>query len=223
MQFSTGLIYDLIFLVILVLSAVLGARKGFLASLFSFVGTVLGVVGAVYATREFSLMFYVNYLGAAIGKKVEEVLAASGGDLAAAVAELDFLPGTIREQVNGMLLTATGDLPTMVINALEPVLMPLIQAVVFIIVCLVIRFVFRLIAKLLKGVNHLPLLGSLNKTLGFGMGAAVGLADCWLLSLGLWLASHLTNGSVGLLSQAILTQSTAYNLLQMLNPFVTYY
>ena len=218
-----GLVYDLLFLAVLVWAAVQGHRRGFVAGVFGLAGTAVGIVGAVYATREWASRLYAEYVGSAVADTVAKALAEAGGDLNAALQTLDFLPESVRETVSGLLYTSTDAVPAQVVNALEPLMMPLIQVLVFMVVCALIRLVFRLLTGLLKGVNHIPLLGGMNQILGVAFGFVTGVLNCWLLSLGLWMAAMLTQGKLEFLTLGLLRQSNVYDFFQTFNPFLTYY
>lgn len=223
MQFSYGVVYNLIFLAILVFSALAGRKKGLLAGLSGLVGAVFGLFGAMYIAQQAGAWFYREVLGGAIARQVELALEEAGGDLTAAVEGLTFLPAALRLQLGGLLGQTAETLPAQVVAMLQPLLLPLIQVVLFVAVWLVIRLVFHLVGKLLQGVNHVPLVGGLNKALGLVMGLVVGALDCWLLSLVLWVGATLSQGQWAFLGQGALTQSFAYNFLAHFNPFLTYY
>lgn len=223
MQFSYALIYDLIFLAIVLFAALYGRKKGLLAGLFGLAGAVFGIFAAMIVSRQGAAWFYGEVLGRSISRQVETAVEAAGGDLAAAIDGLAFLPEAMRLQLAAMLGETTLSLPAQVVALLEPLLLPLIQVVIFIAAWLVIRLVFHLVSKLLQGVNHLPLVGGLNRTLGLLLGLVNGVLDCWLLSLALWLAASMLQGNPPFLSLAVLRQSTIYSLLANVNPFLTYY
>lgn len=223
MQFSYALIYDLIFLAIVLFAALHGRKKGLLAGLFGLVGAVFGIFAAMAVSRQGAAWFYDEVLGRAVTERVEAAVAAAGGDMAAAVDGLTFLPEAMRLQLAALLGETTGGLPAQVVALLEPLLLPLIQVVIFIAAWLVIRLVFHLVGKLLQGVNRLPLVGGLNRTLGLLLGLVNGVLDCWLLSLALWFAASMLQGNPAFLSLAVLRQSTVYSLLENVNPFLTYY
>ena len=84
-----GLVYDLIFLAVLVWAAVQGHRRGFVAGVFGLAGTAVGIVGAVYATREWAGRLYAEYVGSAVANTVAKALAEAGGDLNAALQKLE--------------------------------------------------------------------------------------------------------------------------------------
>lgn len=219
MEFSIGLVYDLLFLCLLVFCALRGGHDGLIASLFGLVGNVFGIAGAVMVSQVLGTRLYADYLGKSIGIRVEEAVAQTGGDLTQLLRQMDFLPETVRDSLSSLMLVATDDLPAQIITLLEPLLLPLIQVVVFVLVCLVIRLVFHFVSLLLRGFNEVPLVGGLNRNLGFLMGLAGGVLDCWIVSLVLWLAASVFD-NVYFLRPEILRQSQVYTLLAQWNPFL---
>jgi len=219
-QVSLGTVYTVIFIIVLLFAAWHGYQQGFLSGVFGLLGSLAGIFGAVWATNRFSQPLYDNYLGAAVSSKVTEALSETGGDLSGAVAQLDFLPETVRESLQEMLGTATGALPKQITEVLDPLLLPLIQVLVFVICCVAIRWVFKLVVGLLRGANHIPLLGGMNRMLGFVLGLATGLVDCWLLALLLWGIAGITVGQLEFLNATVLQQSEVYGFFAQLNPFL---
>lgn len=219
----TGFLYDLLFVVVLILTASSGWRRGFLSSLMLLIGGVAGIFGAVLVARTAGPVIYNDYVGASIAEKVSATLAESGGDAAAAVQSLTFLPESIRQTLVDTMTEITGEATPHVIEVLEPIVLPLIQVILFLVVCVAVRWLFRALAWALRGCNSIPLVGSLNRLLGLVLGALTGVLNCWLLSLGLWLAGMLANGQVEFLRSSVMGQSLIYSLLSGLNPFTVYY
>ena len=220
---SFGIVYDLLFAALVLWAALRGRRQGVAASLFRLAGASVGLVGAVRITREWALRLYHEQVAQIITARVAEALAETGGDLAAAVQRLEFLPPSVAETLGDLLYVTTDTLPARVVNALEPVLLPLLQFIIFLVVCLVIRLVFRLISRLLHAINLVPLVGGLNRLLGLAFGVVTGLLDCWLLSLALWFAANVSAGSLSFLTPGVLSHSVIYTALLRLNPFLTFY
>ena len=110
-----------------------------------------------------------------------------------------------------------------VVNALEPLFLPVIQAVVFLSVWIVVRVLCRMLGRVLRGINAIPLIGGLNRILGFAFGFVSGLLNCWIWSILLWVAANLTGGKLEFLTTATLNRSVIYGLLANLNPFLTRY
>ena len=216
-------IYDLIFLAVFAFAAVASWQKGFLASLTELIGAVLGVGIAVWASRTLAPPIYDQFVSGSVLEKVETALAQSGGDLAAAVQGMDFLPETVRETLAQLVQGAGNTLPDQITTALEPVVLPFVQVLLFVVLCMVVRWVFRLLVGLLRHVNGIPLLGGVNRLFGLAMGLVTGALDCWLLALLLWFIACVTAGSLEFLTLNVLDQSVGYGIFGAFNPFLTHY
>lgn len=216
-------IYDLLFLVIFAFAAVASWRKGFLAGLTELIGAVVGVGVAVWASRTLAMPIYEQFLSGSVSEKVETAVGQSGGDLAAAVSGMDFLPETVRSTLTQLLQGAGDTLPAQITAALEPILLPFVQVLLFIVLCMVVRWVFRLLVGLFRQVNGVPLVGGVNRLLGLVLGLVTGALDCWLLALLLWFVACVTAGSLEFLTLSILNQSVGYSIFGSFNPFLTFY
>ena len=84
MSFSPALIYDFLFLAIFSFAAVKSWQKGFLAGLTELVGAVLGVGVAVWGSRTLAPEVYTRFFSDSVTARVNEAVAQSGGDIAAA-------------------------------------------------------------------------------------------------------------------------------------------
>ena len=109
MSFSPALVYDFIFLAVFSFAAVKSWQKGFLAGLTELIGAVLGVGIASWGSRTLAPEVYLSFFSDSVSTRVEQAVAQSGGDIAAAVQGLDFLPVSIRAARAAGLQTA-GDL-----------------------------------------------------------------------------------------------------------------
>lgn len=220
MSMNASLIYDLIFLALFAFAAVRSWQKGFLAGLIELIGAVLGVGVAVWASRQLAQPCYDLFLSDAVNKRVTEAVTQSGGDLAAAVQALDFLPASLRQTIADLVLKAGADLPEQINALLVPVLLPFVQVLLFVVLCVLIRWVFRLLVGLLRHVNAVPLLGGVNRLLGLALGLCTGALDCWLLALALWFVANATAGALTWLNTDVLAQSVGYGIFGAYNPFV---
>ena len=223
MSFSPFLIYDLLFLAVFSFAAVKSWQKGFLAGLTELIGAVFGVGVAVWGSRTLAPGIYEKFLSDTVTEKVEAAVAQSGGDIAAAVQGLDFLPDSLRTTLAEAIQTAGGQLPEKVTSLLEPVILPLVQVVLFVLLCVVVRWAFGLLIAVLRGINGVPLVGGVNQVLGLVLGLCTGALDCWLLALVLWFAASVTAGSLTWLNTAVLQRSIGYSFFGAFNPFLTHY
>ena len=146
-----------------------------------------------------------------------------GGDIAAALQQLDFLP-----ESPAHLLPPTRcrppeiNCPKSFTALLEPLFLPLVQVVLFVLLCLIVRWVFALLVRLLRGVNALPLLGGANRLLGFvwALSPARWTAGLWRWPSGLRPASP---QAVRLADPRRAAASIGYSFFGAFNPFLVHY
>ena len=158
------------FLAIFSFAAVKSWQKGFLAGLTELVGAVLGVGIAVWGSRTLAPEVYTRFFSDSVTARVNQAVAQSGGDIAAALQQLDFLPESLRNAAANALQTAGDQLPEKSPPCWSRCSCRLCRSLLFVLLCLMVRWVFALLVRLLRGVNALPLLGGANRLLGFGAG-----------------------------------------------------
>ena len=199
------------------------AAAQFLAGLTELIGAVLGVGIASWGSRTLAPEVYLSFFSDSVSTRVEQAVAQSGGDIAAAVQGLDFLPESIRAALAAGLQTAGDQLPEKINALLEPLFLPLVQAVLFVLLCMIVRWVFALLVRMMRGVNLIPLVGGANRLLGLVLGLVTGAFDCWLLALLLWFAASITTGQIDWLTTGVLQRSVGYSLFGAFNPFLLHY
>ena len=100
---------------------------------------MLGVGVAVWASRTLAGPLYARFLSGSVSDRVEEAIAQSGGDLAAAVQGMDFLPDAVRDHLSVLLEGAGEALPGQISGLLEPVILPFVQVLLFVVLCMAVR------------------------------------------------------------------------------------
>ncbi len=218
-QNSIGIVFDLVFLAVLCWVSVQGMRRGFVSGALRLVGVLAGFAAGTWAANTLAQPLYRDSIGKTVGEKLAEKISEYGNDLFAALQDLDFLPSSLYDRLESALLSSADDMVPSVISALEPVILPLVQSMLFILVCLTVRLLVRSLSSAFRQLNRLPILGGLNKALGFAFGFAAGVLDCWLLAQGLWLAGYVTNGSIRFLREETLNLSAAYRLFSRFSLF----
>ena len=173
-----------------------GRRRGFASGLVSLIGSVAGIIGGTYGTRVWAGGIYDKYVASHVTDVVADTLEKTGGDLAKAIHALTFLPQSIQQKLIDTVSAASSNAVPQVVNALEPLFLPVIQAVVFLSVWIVVRALCRMLGRVLRGINAIPLIGGLNRILGFAFGFVSGLLNCWIWSILLWVAANLTGGKL---------------------------
>ena len=69
-----GIVYDVIFLLLVLGAAEAGRRRGFASGLVSFIGSVAGIIGGTYGTRVWAGGIYDKYVASHVTDVVADTL-----------------------------------------------------------------------------------------------------------------------------------------------------
>ena len=123
-------------------------------------------------------------------------MAQSGGDMAAAVQGLDFLPEILRTAAGRGSATARGPAARKITALLEPLFLPLVQALLFVLLCMIVRWVFALLVRRCCAASTAcRWWAAPTACWAWYWALCTGALDCWLLALLLWFAASVTAGS----------------------------
>lgn len=232
MEFTPYMIFDLLCLLLVVITAFRFAGKGMLASVVEVVGTLGSLLGARLVSGWAAPRIFDSLFASGLRENIRGYLAsASQVDLTGILDQfVGFLPDSVINgvvgPVQGQLESAlTGNLEsmtdTLMTGLIQPLLVPLVAIVLFFVAFALLRMAVSLLSNVLTAiVNHIPLIGQANKGLGFVAGAAVGLLYLFLVLCGVWALITITGGRLPVLDDALLTNSIFYRIFGAINPFV---
>lgn len=218
--------FDLILLAILLLVAMRYAGKGFAAALVQFAGNLASLLGASIFSQNIAPVLFTNFFENNFTTSIEKTLA-DGGQL-----QLDqlvekyagFLPVEIQKSIaqsaGGVLTGNAPELAEQVVNqVIAPLLTPIIAIVVFFVAFALCKVIVGFVVAVLTNFNRIPILGSVNKLLGFAMGLLAGVVDLYLILCAVWAIIVVTGGSIPWLNQQVLGESIGFSLFGQFNPF----
>ena len=218
--------FDLILLAILLLVAMRYAGKGFAAALVQFAGNLASLLGASIFSQNIAPVLFTNFFENNFTTSIEKILA-DGGQL-----QLDqlvekyagFLPVEIQKSITqsagGVLTGNAPELAEQVVNqVIAPLLTPIIAIVVFFVAFALCKVIVGFVVAVLTNFNRIPILGSVNKLLGFAMGLLAGVVDLYLILCAVWAIIVVTGGSIPWLNQQVLGESIGFSLFGQFNPF----
>lgn len=191
-----NLIYDVVLGLILLSILYRSWRQGFVASFVRLVGTAAGFLLASFLSRPVAEKLYTGVLQDQVERYVSDTLLAPGGPLAEALTGLD-LAGSAALQALAQILSEHGldlyvsdgagqmgeeILSRITENGLEPaaaiaqvavrpLVVSMLQTVVFFVILALAGIVVRMITRVGLGVNHIPLVGGMNRLAGLACGA----------------------------------------------------
>ncbi len=225
MQLS--MILDLVLLVVLAGSAFFYARRGFAAGIVQMVGSLISLVTASVAASRISPAVFENFFKNSLVEKTRQMLEnQNGADLETLVERFaGFLPDSLKQNIiqaaGGLLDTAAPNAAlTVVENVIAPLLVPIISIVVFFVTFALCRLIISLVVAMLTIVNRIPLVGSLNRLLGFVTGLGAGAVNVFILLCAAWALVVIMGGNNSAWNEQMLQQSRFYQLFAPFNPFV---
>ncbi len=223
---DAAIVFDLALLVILLVVAFGYASKGFAAALVQFVGNLASLIGALVLSQQVAPVLFAQFFKNGFVTSIEDTLAAGGQ---ANVQELveryaGFLPDDLKQNIidssASLLEGGAPELATRVVQqVIEPLLTPIIAVVIFFVAFALCKLLVGFVVAVLTNFNRIPLVGGVNKLLGFCMGLLAGVVDLYLILCAVWAVILITGGSLEFLNDAALSGSLAYRIFGQFNPF----
>lgn len=228
---NPSFVFDIICIVALLVLTARYARKGLLATLVQLVGSLFSIVGAQSFAVWASPVVFHDFLAGGFRERIAESLAADGAVDLSGIAEkyAGFLPESFRTPIveafersisaalaNNAVVLAD----SIVQNVIEPLLTPVISIVLFFVAFALCRMIVSLLITVLGLVNKLPVLGAVNRGLGWVLGFVTAWVDLFFGMCIVWALIVVTGGGIPWLSEAALGSSVFYRLFNTLNPFL---
>ncbi len=229
---NPSFLFDIICTAVWIGLAIHYARKGMLAAVVQIGGNLLSLVGAHSLAAWGSGALFDRFFAGSFRERIIANLSAGGAVDLNLIAQryAGFLPESFRQQVveacqralDGLLTdNAVVIADTIVQDVIRPLLTPVFSVVLFFLCFAALRMLISMLVTVLGLVNHLPVVGTVNRTLGILTGAAAGLADVFLLLCVVWALVIITGGNLPFLNDAALGTSVWYQLFNLVNPFVS--
>ena len=209
-------------------------RRGFVASFIRLAGTVASFLIASFLSRPLAERVYAIFLRERVEQYVSETLLAQGSPLLEALAGLDLgrlelAGGAASQAIAGFLseqgldfysaqdagqmgrdicsrITEMGSDPVIAITqvAIKPLVMTVLETAFFFLLLFITGIAVRMAAQLGMGVNHIPLVGGMNRLAGLLCGAAYALLVGYVISSALLLLAGLGRNQWELINSSVL-------------------
>ena len=202
----------------LILLSILHAswRRGFVASFVRLAGTAAGFLLASFLSRPAAEHIYAGFLEERVEDYVSSALLGQDSPLAEVLAGLDQAGTAAAQAISGFLaeqgldfysssdagqmsreilalIGEKGSDPAGAIAhvAVKPMVLTVLQTAVFFLILFLSGMVVRLVVRMGQGVNHIPLVGGVNRLAGLLCGAVYALLLGYVISAGLVLLAGL--------------------------------
>lgn len=227
MGFSPALIFDVVLIVVVVLTVLRYAHKGFVAGLLDLVGNLAALIVAWLVAGGISPAVFENFFRSGLIDQITQTIQNQGGASALAVLENfeGFLPQSVleglTESLENILNSGTPDIANQIVEyVLAPLIVPIISVIVFFATFLVCRLLVKLLVTILTNVNRIPLVGSVNRGLGIVIGLLAGVINGLLLLCLVWAIMAITSGNLPFFNEQTLSGSYLYSFFSAYNPFM---
>lgn len=207
------------------------AHKGFLASVVQLTGNLVSLLGAHQLSAACAGWVFEHLLAGGFRSQISANLSAGGAVDLTLIAEkyAGFLPASFRESIvaacERTVNSALADnaivlADTIVEKVLQPLLTPVITLVLFFVFYALLRMLVSMLVTVLGLVNRLPVIGTVNRWLGWVTGGMTALLDIYLVLCVVWGLIVLTGGSLEMLNDSVLGGSLYYKAFNLFNPFL---
>ena len=223
-----NLIYDLVLGLLLLSILYRSWRQGFIASFIRLAGTAAGFLVASFLSRPMAEKLYAVLLAKKVEAYVADPLLAPDSPLSSALAGLDqagsaalhlvtqFLSergldfytagdaGEMGEKILSGILNGTDPAATVAQVVIKPMALTILQTVIFFVILTLAGMVVRAITRVGLGVNHIPLVGGLNRLAGLACGTVYALLLGYVIASALLLLAGLGQNQWDWLNSGIL-------------------
>ena len=223
-----NMIYDLVLGLLLLSILYRSWRQGFIASFIRLAGTAAGFLVASFLSRPMAEKLYDGLLAKKVEAYVADTLLAPDSPLSSALAGLDqagsaalhlvtqFLSergldfytagdaGEMGEKILSGILNGTDPAATVAQVVIKPMALTILQTVIFFVILTLAGMVVRAIARVGLGVNHIPLVGGLNRLAGLACGTVYALLLGYVIASALLLLAGLGQNQWDWLNSGIL-------------------
>lgn len=227
MNLTPAVIVDIALIAVVVCTVLYYAHKGFVAGLISLVGNLVSLVLAWIVSGRVSPVVFENFFREGLVEQTADMIAQQGvSGLEAMLDNLSgLLPQSVGEQLaaslQGLLGSGAPDLAAQIVDSIiTPLAVPLISVVVFFATFALCKLLVALLTAVLTNVNRLPLVGTVNRSLGVVIGLVAGVINAVLILCLLWAVIAITNNSLPALNDSAMAGSYLYRFFSAYNPFV---
>ncbi len=105
-------------------------------------------------------------------------------------------------------------------KVLAPLLTPVISLVLFFVTFALLRMLVSMLVTVLGLVNRLPVIGTVNRWLGWITGGIASTMDIYLVLCVVWAIIVITGGNLTVLNDTVMSSSLYYKAFNLFNPFL---
>ncbi|MBR5520897.1 MAG: CvpA family protein [Oscillospiraceae bacterium] len=226
-----AMMIDVVFLVILLVTALRGCYDGFFTSVMKLIGTLGSVFAGWYVSDNYSGYIFENYLRRPLTERSYNFLlqASQDVDIQTAITSVignwpqEYIDVIMQkaEEVSSHILVPDMDSAIYLVNEfIGPMVTACVGIVLFLTCFAAVRIICTVLAGLFRSVNKVPVLGLANRMAGLATGLVAGGVNIILLSYVLNIIVIVTGDALPFLNAGILSSSRIMGAISSLNPFL---
>ena len=228
---NPSFLFDIICTAAWIILVVRYARKGFLSSIVQLVGNLFSLLGAKELSAACAGWVFEHMLAGGFRTQIAESISAGGVVDLTGIADkyAGFLPESFRasivETCERSISAVLSDNAVVLADAivqkvLAPLLTPVISVVLFFVAFALLRMLVSMLVTVLGLVNRLPVIGTVNRGLGWLTGGMTALLDLYLVLCVVWGLVVITGGNLNVLNDTVMHSSLYYKAFNVFNPFL---
>ncbi len=181
-------ILDILFAIILIYNAFIGAKEGFVKTMFNFLKYVVAFISAKIFSPHLAEYLTINSgiyqnINKSITKAVSSISVEDATvELWLEKLDIEFIPNGLRMYVEDLIMKSQNSLQGFSEHFSENLSQVIFEAVCFVVVFVITLIIWHLIAVIVDKITDLPVLKQVNSLGGFAVGLLKGLLFCVLTS-----------------------------------------
>ncbi len=219
---ATSVVLDLLVVGVFIVFFIIGWRRGLISELLRIVGFAVALLAAWILSAPLTGWIYEQFVKQKIITQVSERITST-------VDGTVFSGGSFWEKLGDLgseiasYATVTPDEAAklgekFVNNTLAAPVQAIIRTIVFVILFALLLLVIKLVSRLFKGLNKLPVVGTVNRIFGGVLGLVEGAVVCYIFVAIAAITVKLTGDELLWLNSDLINDSKLFSLLYNFNP-----
>ena len=216
---NPSFLFDIICTAAWIILMIRYAHKGFLSSMVQLVGNLISLLGARQLSTACAGWVFEHMLAGGFRTQIAASLSAGGVVDLTGIAEkyAGFLPASFRASIVAACERSIG--AVLADNAVV-LADTIVEKVMFCLFYALLRLLVSMLVTVLGLVNKLPVIGTMNRALGWIVGGGTALLDIYLVLCVLWGIIVVTGGNLNVLNDTVMSTSLYYKVFNLFNPFL---
>lgn len=226
MNLTPAILLDIALVAVLIITMLKYRDRGLVSGLLDLVGNIAALIIAWFAGSKAAPVIFESVFKNGLIERTADTIQKQGQfNLNSVIAGIsDILPknfvDSITQSADGLLQSNAPELAQQIVEqVISPLVEPIITVVVFFAAYLICKMLIAFVATALTNINKIPMVGSVNHTLGAVIGVVAGIINAVLILCFLWAVVAITSDSLPVINSNALSGSFLYTMFSAYNPF----